>query len=109
MAVGLDVSVGAAITIGVAVGACVAVAGGVRVGVRVRVGPNVGKGRSVAVGPIGRGVAVGALQAARSATINMNINHFARISPFCPVNVVIENCTVSMIGIKRIEQFIQKP
>lgn len=34
-----------------------------RVEVRVRVGPKVGKGRSVAVGPIGRGVAVGPAQA----------------------------------------------
>jgi hypothetical protein len=36
------------------------------VGVRVRVGPKVGKGRSVAVGPIGRGVAVGPAQAVSS-------------------------------------------
>jgi hypothetical protein len=55
------------------------------VGVRVRVGPNAGKGRSVAVGPIGRGVAVGALHAASSiassATIIVSINHLARMSP----------------------------
>jgi hypothetical protein len=53
----------------VAAGAIVSVGGGVRVGVRVRVGPKVGKGRSVAVGPIGRGVAVGAAQALNNKNI----------------------------------------
>jgi hypothetical protein len=65
--------------VSVAVG--VIVGRGVRVDLGVRVGPNVGKGRSVAVEPIGRGVAVGALHAANSATINININNLERISP----------------------------
>jgi hypothetical protein len=94
-AIEVGVSVGAVTTIGVAVGGWVAVAGGVRVGVRVRVEPNVGKGRSVAVGPIGRGVAVGALQAASSAIVKININRFVRMNPLCPVNFVINDCTAS--------------
>jgi hypothetical protein len=78
-AIEVGVSAGVADT-SVAVGGCVSVANGVRVGVRVRVGPNVGKGRSVAVGPIGRGVAVGALHAV-TAIVAIRIIHLKRISP----------------------------
>jgi hypothetical protein len=70
--VGVGVSVGAAV--GLAVIGAVGVRRGVRVGLGVRVGPNVGKGRSVAVGPIGRGVAVGAVQAALATVTNTIIS-----------------------------------
>jgi len=67
----------------VSVGVGVSIGCGVRVDLGVRVGPNVGKGRSVVVGPIGRGVAVGALHAANSAanTIIIRINNLERINP----------------------------
>jgi hypothetical protein len=93
---GEDCSVGSGVLVlvkadkagtGVSVADGVALGRGVRVGVGVRVGPNVGKGRSVAVGPIGRGVAVGALHAVNAAsnvasiTINltrMNYHHYRK-------------------------------
>ena len=57
----------------------VAVGRGVRVGVVVRVGPKSGNGRTVAVGAIGRGVAVGAAQA-DSALANINTLKNIRIN-----------------------------
>lgn len=65
----------------VSVGVGVIVGRGVRVDLGVRVGPNVGKGRSVAVGPIGRGVGVGAPQAASMTIASRNINNLERINP----------------------------
>jgi hypothetical protein len=79
VAVSVGTSAGILAIVSVAVG--VIVGRGVRGDLGVRVGPNVGKGRSVAVGPIGRGVAVGALHAAaRIVAIIIRINNLKRIS-----------------------------
>ena len=51
----------------------VAVGRGVRVGVAVRVGPKSGNGRTVDVGTGGRGVAVGAAQAANTLTRKLTL------------------------------------